>query len=64
MIHQLMNHHINRRQRLDQKNGQGFGCGLWVHGEQSTARSLGGFDVGVRWEVEVESAFGGFVEFF
>ncbi|MNW07163.1 hypothetical protein D3C71_2037160 [compost metagenome] len=59
-----MDHYIDRRQRLDQKHGQGFGSGFWVDGEQRTARSLGGFDVGVRREVEVQSPLGGLVEFF
>ena len=63
MIHQLMDHHIDRGQRLDQKNRQGFGSRLWVHGKQFAGFTRGGFDVGIRWEVEVEGAFGGLVEF-
>ncbi len=64
MIHQLMDHHIDRGQRLDQKNRQGFGCGLWGHGKQLAGFTRGGFDIGIRRKVEVEGTFGGLVEFF
>jgi hypothetical protein len=60
----VMDHHVKRRQRFDQKHGQRFGRGGRVHGKQRTARSLGGLDVGIRREVEVERALGGGVEFF
>ena len=63
MIHQVMNHHVDRGQRFDQINREGFGRGLWVYGKQGAGCAWRGFDVGSRGEVEVEGAFGGFVEF-
>ena len=46
MIHQVMNHHIDRGQRFDQINHEGFGRSLWVDGKQSAGCTRGGFDVG------------------
>ncbi|VVP60033.1 hypothetical protein PS838_06098 [Pseudomonas fluorescens] len=39
------------------------GSGLRVYGKQGAGFARRGLDVGSRGEVEVEGAFGGFVEF-
>ena len=64
MIHQLMHHHIDRGQGLDQIDHQGFGRGPGVDAEQRADGSRGGFDVGGLGEVVSEGTLGGFVEFF
>jgi hypothetical protein len=60
----VMDHHIDRRQRFNQKHAKGFCCRLRVHGKQLAGFARGGFDVGIRRDVEVERALGGLVEFF
>jgi len=63
MIHQVMDHYIDRGQRLDEIDREGFGRGVRVDGEQGAGSARGGFDVGGRGEVEFEGAFGSLVEF-
>ncbi|MNC35149.1 hypothetical protein D3C75_836220 [compost metagenome] len=62
MIHQLMHHHIDRGQRLDQIHHQRFGIGLRVDGKQGTRRARCGLDVGGGGNVEGERGFGRLVE--
>ncbi|MNG10927.1 hypothetical protein D3C84_944260 [compost metagenome] len=64
MIHQLVNHHVDRGQRFDQIHHQGFARGFGINRKQGADRARRRFDIGRRREVKVERAFGGFVELF
>ena len=61
VIHQHMDHRIDRGLRLHQKLPE-FRRGLRVHGKRGAACSRGGFDIGILREVEVQSPAGGLVE--